>query len=225
MIKFLIKALFPSKSEKVLIPSSDPNIKFLVKSFTSTNLGKTSFSGENIIGRNVVLIGKIDLGYATTINDQCWFRGPIEIGRYVQFGPKVSIYATNHNMRLLTPYNNSQLLNGEMKKFIIKEKVRIGHGSWIGCGAIILKGVTVGRGAVIGAGSVVTKDVPNYGIAIGNPAKTIRYRFDQETISIIEGTTWWKKNLDELSDVRDILQMDIVKDKDKFKNQANKVFR
>jgi acetyltransferase-like isoleucine patch superfamily enzyme len=52
--------------------------------------------------------------------------------------------------------------------------VKIGNKAWIGARAIILKGVTVGEGAVVGAGSVVTKDVPDWTIVAGNPARTIR---------------------------------------------------
>ncbi|MEW6261386.1 MAG: acyltransferase [Thermodesulfobacteriota bacterium] len=56
--------------------------------------------------------------------------------------------------------------------------IRIGSGSWIGAGAIVLDGVTIGRGCVIGAGSVVTKDIPDFWIAAGVPAKPIRRRFE-----------------------------------------------
>ena len=52
--------------------------------------------------------------------------------------------------------------------------VTIEDGAWIGCRAIILKGVTIGRGAVIGAGAIVTRDVPPYGVAVGQPARVIR---------------------------------------------------
>lgn len=53
-------------------------------------------------------------------------------------------------------------------------KVIIRDGAHIGIGAIIMPGVTIGKGAVIGAGSVVTKDVPDYCIAVGVPAKVIK---------------------------------------------------
>lgn len=53
---------------------------------------------------------------------------------------------------------------------------------WIGESAIIMAGVHIGRGAVIGAGAVVTKDVPPYAVAVGTPAKIVKYRFDHETI-------------------------------------------
>lgn len=56
-----------------------------------------------------------------------------------------------------------------------KKAVKILKGAWICAHAIILKGVTIGEGAIVGAGSVVTKDVPDYAIVAGNPAKIIKY--------------------------------------------------
>ena len=57
-------------------------------------------------------------------------------------------------------------------------KVTIGEDCWLGTNAILLPGVTIGRGAVIGAGAVVTKDIPDYGIALGVPAKVVGHRGD-----------------------------------------------
>jgi acetyltransferase-like isoleucine patch superfamily enzyme len=71
------------------------------------------------------------------------------------------------------------------------EGVIIGHDVWIGRSAIVLAGVTVGDGSVIGAGSVVTKDVPPYAIVAGNPARLIRYRFDENIIRKLEEIKWW----------------------------------
>ena len=59
---------------------------------------------------------------------------------------------------------------------IYAQPVKIEDGVWIGGGAIILPGVTIGRNAVIGAGAVVTKDVPANAVAIGSPAKVLRYQ-------------------------------------------------
>lgn len=67
----------------------------------------------------------------------------------------------------------------------------IGHDTWIGHGAIVLPEVKIGNGAVIGAGSVVTKDVPPYAIVVGNPARIVRYRFDEATIEDLEAIAWW----------------------------------
>lgn len=62
---------------------------------------------------------------------------------------------------------------------------------WIGINASIRAGVKIGTGAVVGMGSVVTKDVPPYAIVAGNPARIIRYRFDEATISRLLDSKWW----------------------------------
>jgi len=63
---------------------------------------------------------------------------------------------------------------------------------WIGERALVKAGVRVGVGAVIGMGSVVTKDVPPYTIVGGNPARTIKQRFDEETIKALCELQWWE---------------------------------
>lgn len=67
----------------------------------------------------------------------------------------------------------------------------IGNDVWIGHGALILPGVTIGNGAIIGAGAVVARDVPDYAIVAGNPARVIRYRFDPEVIERLNRIAWW----------------------------------
>ena len=73
----------------------------------------------------------------------------------------------------------------------------IGNDVWIGSRAIILGGVTIGNGVVIGPGAVVTKDVPDYAIVAGVPAKILRYRFEDEIIQRLCESEWW--NLQEES--------------------------
>jgi chloramphenicol O-acetyltransferase type B len=67
----------------------------------------------------------------------------------------------------------------------------VGNDVWIGSDAVILSGVTIGDGAVIGADAVVSTDVPPYGIAVGNPATTIRKRFTDDQIAALLRIKWW----------------------------------
>jgi phosphonate metabolism protein (transferase hexapeptide repeat family) len=69
--------------------------------------------------------------------------------------------------------------------------VVLGPDAWIGHGAVVLPGLTIGTGAAIGAGAVVTKDVPDYAIAVGNPARVIRYRFEPEIQAALKRIAWW----------------------------------
>ena len=72
-----------------------------------------------------------------------------------------------------------------------KGDIVIGSDVWIGYEAVIFAGVTIGDGAIIGTRAVVTKDVPPYTIVGGVPAKPIRKRFSDETISALLTTRWW----------------------------------
>jgi virginiamycin A acetyltransferase len=72
-----------------------------------------------------------------------------------------------------------------------KESIEIGNDVWIGYMASILDGVKVGNGAIIAAHSVVTKDVPDYAVVAGNPARIKRYRFDSNTIDQLNEIKWW----------------------------------
>ena len=74
-----------------------------------------------------------------------------------------------------------------------KGDIIIGNDVWIGYEAVILSGITIGDGAMIGTRAVVTKDVPPYAIVAGNPAKIIKYRFDDKRIKELLEEKWWDK--------------------------------
>lgn len=75
--------------------------------------------------------------------------------------------------------------------FTEMKSVVLGNDVWVGANALILGGVTVGHGAVIAAGAVVTKDVPDYSVVGGVPAKVIKYRFTAEEIALLLKLQWW----------------------------------
>lgn len=80
--------------------------------------------------------------------------------------------------------------------------VEIGHDVWIGQEAVIMKGVKIGNGAVIGARSIVTRDIPDYAIAVGMPAKVIKYRFPDQTIQILRKYPWWELSVEKLKPIK-----------------------
>lgn len=95
--------------------------------------------------------------------------GKIKIGDKCLISQQVSIIAANHSIaKDIFIYDQPW---SEKKNYIIIE-----DDVWIGSGSQILPGVRVGNGAIVAAGSGVTKDVPNYAIVAGNPAKVIKFR-------------------------------------------------
>jgi acetyltransferase-like isoleucine patch superfamily enzyme len=91
-----------------------------------------------------------------------------------------------------------------------KGDVTIGNDVWIGQGAVILSGVSVGDGAVIGARAVVSKDVASYAVVAGNPARLVRMRFDDVTISRLLELAWWAWDDDRIARAIPLLASDDV---------------
>ena len=84
-------------------------------------------------------------------------------------------------------------------KWIDKENkiaIEIGSDVWIGDSALIMEGVKIGNGAVIAAGAVVFKDVPDYAVVGGVPAKIIRYRFNEDDRNYLNDLKWWDKDIE-----------------------------
>ena len=87
----------------------------------------------------------------------------------------------------------------------LKGDTVIGNDVWIGEDAVILPGVHIGDGAIIGKGAVVGSDIPPYCVAVGNPAKVVRKRFDEELIELLEETRWWDLPIEEIQTLIPIL--------------------
>lgn len=126
--------------------------------------------------------GKIEIGDACYVgeNARIWSAASIAIGNWVLISHGVNIHDNNsHSLSALARYNHFMQIisSGHPKQIadISSAPVVIKDEAWIGFNATILKGVTIGRGAVVGAASVVTKDVADYTIVAGNPAKAIGF--------------------------------------------------
>lgn len=113
---------------------------------------------ELVIGENVGIAANAFIA----------MRGKVEIGDNTIFGPGVSVHAENHNFDSL---DKPIKLQGATRK-----GVKIGQDCWIGSKAIILDGVNIGNHVIVAAGAVVNKDIPDYAIVGGVPAKVIKMR-------------------------------------------------
>lgn len=140
-----------------------------VRVYNNTIVSRVEFKGRAVIEPYCRLSGDpgIVCGDDFYLNAGCHLLGDIEFGEHVMIGPKTIIWGRDHGMARDVPMK---------KQPHVKAPIRIGDDVWIGAGVIILKGVTIGRGAVVGAGAVVTRDVPEYAIVVGNPAKIVKYR-------------------------------------------------
>ncbi len=170
------------------------------------------FEGLNAVGRGTVFQGQVTVGLASTIGPNSLVHGPVEIGRYCQFGSTVGLYGRDHPTTLATTYVNGQLLGGVLSDLTREDPVRIGHGVWLGHGAVVLRGTTIGNGAIIGAGAVVTADCPAYAVVAGNPARVVRTRVTDEVAAAIEASRWWELTPAELEPYRAALTTDLADD-------------
>lgn len=125
------------------------------------------------------------------------------VGRYCSIAPTVYIFNKNHPYKRISQhpffYNPSLKLIKEVN--IDSSKLVIGHDVWIGEHAIITPSVTeIGIGAVVAAGAVVTKNVPNFAIVGGNPAKVIGYRFEPKKQEVVMKSQWWNRSIEEIKE-------------------------
>lgn len=124
------------------------------------------------INRRAVLVGGsggVRLGDGVEINSLSFIDGSggVDVGAGVLIGPGVKLISYQHLFEGTTPIRRQQTIGAP---------IRIGNDAWIGANVVVLGGVTIGEGAVIGAGAVVSKDVPAWAIALGVPARVVRYR-------------------------------------------------
>ena len=124
------------------------------------------------------------------------------VGKYCSIGPKIwAILHGSHAMDSVTTYPLHIIpeIDSKMKECGIepesnrvqKGDIIIGNDVWLGMECIILGGVTIGDGVIIGARSMITKDVPPYAIIAGNPARILKYRFNENQIESLLRIKWW----------------------------------
>ncbi len=111
-------------------------------------------------------VGDVTIGDYTRIGIHCTVIGPVCIGSHVNLAQGITVTALNHNFTDCSRRIDEQGIS--------TQPVVIGDDVWIGANAVVLPGVTIGKHAVVAAGAVVTRDVPDYTLVGGVPAKVIK---------------------------------------------------
>lgn len=128
------------------------------------------------------------------------------IGKFCMIASDVKFImnGANHLTNALTTYPFAIFGNGwekamENKSYPQKGDIHIGNDVWIGYNATIMAGVTIGDGAIIATNSTIVKDVEPYSMVGGNPAREIKKRFPEETISKLLELKWWNWDLEKIT--------------------------
>lgn len=126
--------------------------------------------GENTnFGKHARFSNLVSIGDNSGIGNRAFLQGAVYIGKNVMMAEDVKIFTVNHaTSRIDIPMCE--------QKSQVQRPVTIGNDVWIGSNVLILPGSTIGNGVILGAGCVVRGAIPDYAVAIGNPAQIIKYR-------------------------------------------------
>ena len=173
---------------------------------------------KSIITRPTIEIGDFTI-YNDFVNDprdfeknNVLYHYPINhdrliIGKFcsIACGAKFIFNCANHTLKSLSTYTFPLFFEEwDLPKSEVstawdnKGDIIIGNDVWIGQNVTIMPGVHIGDGAIIGTNATVASDIPPFSIAVGNPAKVIRRRFDDEMIDLLERLQWWNRPIEEV---------------------------
>ena len=182
MRKYLIGFLFNLLNKRISIFALIDNkskVSPKAKVYYGAKVFDTKISAYSYVGPRSILV-HTDIGKFCSIANDC------SIGLAVHSLTNIStspIFTSKKNGTGST-WTNLNLID-EYRRTIL------GNDVWIGTKVIIMGGVKIGNGVIIGAGSIVTKDIPDYAIAVGIPAKVIKCRFENTTIEKLSEIKWW----------------------------------
>lgn len=218
------------------IITPDSNIGNDVLIYKNVRVLSSSLCGNNSIGdfstvRDSVLepyvsiqrncdILRCNIGRYTIIEKNAVLHD-LSIGSFCEISWFCSAGGDNHNYKLPTIHHwywNTQFgfeksANSRGKdNFYAKlnsEECSIGNDVWIGSGVTINRKVRIGNGAILASGCVVTKDVPDYAIVAGVPARIIKYRFDSQIIERLLLVKWWDWPIETLKGNRHLFEQEV----------------
>lgn len=193
-----IKSLFFNSISKDVRYSSTSKI------IKSKIIGNVTLGNHSTIVSSVIT-GRVNIGDYTylsgpNINIHCMLN-EVNIGNFCSIARGVQIQEYNHPIdNLSTSFINKKFKNSIKieDEVVSKGSINIGHDVWIGANVIILSGVSIGIGCIIAAGSVVTKNVPDFAIVAGNPARLVKFRFEEKKQIDILSSKWWEKSPSEI---------------------------
>ena len=166
---------------------------------------KPTVRNSNILVGDFTYIADSDFESHVTHHYE-WNGDKLIIGKFCQIaaGVEFVMNGANHQMNAVStfPFYTLEGWNMEppkMSDLPLKGDTVIGNDVWIGQNAVILPGVRIGDGAIIGANSIVGSDIEPYTIVVGNPAKPLKKRFDDELIDLLLRFKWWDKSIDEIN--------------------------
>ena len=195
----------------------NPNKVFPIAGVKTVTYIKPTIKNPNIIVGDFTYFGDSDFeSHVTHFYD--FNNDKLIIGKFCQIAAGVNFVmnGANHQMNSVSTYPFYIMEGWEqnvpsLSQMPLKGDTVIGNDVWIGQNVTILPGVHVGDGAIIGMNSTVGSDVAPYSIVVGNPAKEIRKRFDDELIELMLKLRWWDKNIDEINQLIPLLSCSDLK--------------
>lgn len=139
-----------------------------------------------------------------------WNEGStLKIGAFCSIAANVEIFlGGHHHLNWVTTYPLATMLatSDPIPQYgYSRGDVLIGNDVWLCSNSIVLSGVSIGNGAVVAAGSIVTHNVEPYSVVAGNPARHIKWRFDESTRRKLLDIAWWNWSIDEITAQSELL--------------------
>lgn len=120
--------------------------------------------------------------YSSEHWEPLWEIDQLYIGSYVCIAAETVILMGGNNTHRADWFSLYPFLDHIEESYVKSGDTIIGDGAWLGMRSLILPGITIGEGAIVASGAVVTKDVAPYSIVAGNPARTIKFRFEEQIV-------------------------------------------